>query len=128
MTYDFDYDEIYGTEGQAPSVYYPGGKEEYSYWDDFPDIEELAVQGEQEQKKQLEQKQKEREQPTAKRSPSKHGDCAPAYRRELDVCKMYQLSKKGYSYRKIAELLGCSPNTVRNRLKDEQLLRTLWLE
>lgn len=46
-----------------------------------------------------------------------HGYNAPAFRKDLDNMKMIELRRKGWSLRKIAEKLNCSPNTVRNRLK-----------
>lgn len=99
----FDYDEIYGTDGQDRSSYYPHEKDnlDEEYYEHILEIEETKRI--QEQKISI--------------SPSKHGYCAPAYRRDLDVENMCQLKKKGYSYRRIARELGCSPNTVRSRLK-----------
>lgn len=47
----------------------------------------------------------------------KHGIHAHAYKKELDNLRMKKLREKGYSYRKIGKHLGCSPSTVRNRLK-----------
>lgn len=45
------------------------------------------------------------------------GYFAPAYKKSLDNQKMIKLRREGNSLRKIAEILGCSPSTVRNRLK-----------
>lgn len=47
----------------------------------------------------------------------KHGIYANAYKKGLDNYTMKRLRKKGYTYRQIAGKLGCSPSTVRNRLK-----------
>jgi len=47
----------------------------------------------------------------------KHGFHAHAYNRKLDNLKMRKLRNKGYTYRQIAKQIGCSPSTVRNRLK-----------
>lgn len=47
----------------------------------------------------------------------KHGVHAHAFKKGLDNLKMKELRKKNYTYREIAKQLGCSPNTVRNRLK-----------
>lgn len=58
-----------------------------------------------------------------KRSVFEHGDHAPAFRRDLSNIEMLQLRLKGYSYRRIGEVLGCSPNTVKNRLKGNGLLK-----
>lgn len=46
----------------------------------------------------------------------KHGVYAHAYRKDLDNLKIKKLWEKNYSYRAIGKQLGCSPNTVRNRL------------
>lgn len=47
----------------------------------------------------------------------KHGVHAHAYKKELDNLKIKKLKKNGYTFREIAVQLGCSPSTVRNRLK-----------
>ena len=44
------------------------------------------------------------------------GKNAHAYKHGLDNQKIYSLKVEGKSYREIGRLLGCSPNTVRNRL------------
>lgn len=159
MSYFFDFDEIYGTEGQEPSVYRPGEKEdlywddwdeisvcgiegqepsvycprkdeEASYWDEIPDVNELAEQMEQEQERKEHREEELDQEDMQQRSSAKTGYFSPAYRRDLDmlVDKMYYLREKGYSYHRIGRELGCSPNTVRSRLNDKQLLRELWLE
>lgn len=46
----------------------------------------------------------------------KCGYHASAYRDDLDNQEIINLRVKGYSLRKIANILGCSPSTVRNRL------------
>lgn len=62
--------------------------------------------------------EKEREEEArAFESIPKHGVHAHAYNKKLDNLKIKRLRKKGYTYREIAKQLGCSPNTVRNRLK-----------
>ena len=60
--------------------------------------------------------------------PVKTGVEASAFRQDLSTEMMVYLRKKNYTYRQIADKLGCSPNTVRNRLKDKELLRSLWLD
>lgn len=47
----------------------------------------------------------------------KHGVHAHAYKKKLDNLKMKELREKGCTYREIAVQLGCSPSTVRNRLR-----------
>lgn len=47
----------------------------------------------------------------------KHGVHAHAFKKGLDNLKMKELREKGLTYREIGKQLGCSPNTVRNRLK-----------
>ena len=41
---------------------------------------------------------------------------ASAYRKDLSTEEMVRLRSKGYSLRRIARELQCSPNTVKNRL------------
>ena len=128
----YNYDEIYGKEGQTPSVYDPNHPDEREEDLDLEkhlhllEIEEKKMEQEQKeqreqqkqkQQEQLEQELKESEQRILKRSHTKSGYCSTAYRRDLNVDMMYQLHKKGYSYRRIAKEMGCSPNTVRSRLK-----------
>ena len=62
------------------------------------------------------------DQPRPPISPTEHGFYAPAYRRDLYDSYMRDLRAKGYSYRKIAEICKCSPNTVRNHLLKEALI------
>ena len=47
----------------------------------------------------------------------KHGVHAHAYKKNLDNVRMKRLRERGYTYRQIGKQLGCSPSTVRNRLK-----------
>lgn len=44
---------------------------------------------------------------------------ASAFRQDLSTEMMVALRKKNYTYRQIADALGCSPSTVRNRLKNK---------
>ena len=69
----FDYDEIYGIEGQADSVYDPNcpDEEEEEYWGEPPEPPIKA---------------------------SEHGYYAPAYRRDLSIDDMINLRIKGFSY------------------------------
>lgn len=55
-------------------------------------------------------------------SPPGKGEYAPAFRHDLSTDKMWELCKKGYLYKKIGQELGCSPNTVRNRLMNGDIL------
>lgn len=41
----------------------------------------------------------------------------PAYKSAVKVSDIEELKGRGYSVKEIAEMLKCSPNTVRNRLK-----------
>lgn len=47
----------------------------------------------------------------------KHGVHAHAYKKSLDNVRMKRLRERGCTYRQIGKQLGCSPSTVRNRLK-----------
>lgn len=47
----------------------------------------------------------------------KHGFHAHAYKKKLDNLMMMKLREEGKTYRAIAKQLGCSPSTVRNRIK-----------
>lgn len=52
----------------------------------------------------------------------KRGFKAHAFRGDLSTDKMlYLRQEKQYSYKDIAEEMGCSPSTVRNRLNNENL-------
>ena len=51
------------------------------------------------------------------------GKYAPAYKHELDNVEMQQLRENGSSYRQIAKRHGCSPSTVRNRIRKLNHLR-----
>ncbi len=61
------------------------------------------------------------EEETFKSTP-KHGYDSPAYKREIDNIRILELYRKGYSFRKIAQELSCSPSTV--RLRFLALIRT----
>lgn len=80
--------------------------------------------------KKPEQKQEDssKKQPEESKRQAKKGYEASAFRGDLSTDKMADLRKKGYSYRKIADVFGCSPSTVRNRLRDKELLKALWIE
>ena len=88
----------------------------YNDWSIYGDIEDTEKQDDS-SKKQSKQ---------AKRT-AKRGTEASAFRKDLLTEQMAFLREKGYSYRKIADKLGCSPSTVRNRLNDKELLKSLWL-
>ena len=47
----------------------------------------------------------------------KHGIHAHAYKKGLDNLEMMKLRGERKTYREIAKQLGCSPSTVRNRMK-----------
>lgn len=66
--------------------------------------------------------------PQEQKRPVKDGVEASAFRQDLSTEMMVILRKKNYTYRQIAEKLGCSPSTVRNRLKNKELLSSLWLD
>lgn len=51
------------------------------------------------------------------RETPKHGIYAHAYKKQLDNVKIMTLRDQGKSLREIAVALGCSPSTIRNRLK-----------
>lgn len=51
------------------------------------------------------------------KSTPKHGVYAHAYNKKLDNWKIKKMREKRYTLRAIAKQLGCSPNTIRNRLK-----------
>lgn len=44
------------------------------------------------------------------------GENAPAYKKDIDEKKIYQLHKSGFSLNRIAKLVGCSPDTVKRRI------------
>ncbi len=46
-----------------------------------------------------------------------HGKQAHAYKHEYDNVKIMLLREDGKTYREIAKIIGCSPSTVRNRLR-----------
>ncbi len=48
------------------------------------------------------------------------GENAPAFRKDIDEEKIYQLHKLGVSLNKIAKLVGCSPDTVKRRIYKKQ--------
>ena len=52
----------------------------------------------------------------------KHGYQAPAYKKRIDNMEILKLYRRGYSIRKTAKALSCSPSTVRLRL--QALIRT----
>ena len=88
----------------------------YNDWSIYGDIEDTEKQDDS-SKKQSKQ---------AKRT-AKRGTEASAFRKDLSTEEMFDLHKKGYSYYRIAKELKCSPSTVRNRLNDKELLKSLWL-
>lgn len=58
---------------------------------------------------------------------AKRGHQAPAFRRNLSTDKMMCLRyEKHYSYRQIAEEMGCSPSTIRNRISGKVASNSLW--
>lgn len=67
--------------------------------------------------KQSDNSKEREEEKRAFESIPKHGVHAHAFKKGLDNLKMKELRKKNYTYREIAKQLGCSPNTVRNRLQ-----------
>jgi len=48
------------------------------------------------------------------------GESAPAFKKDIDEEKIYQLHKSGLSLNKIAKLVGCSPDTVKRRIYKKQ--------
>lgn len=90
-------------------------------WDPFEPSEEDILREMEEAyfEKKLEQHIREHEAELEKQVPATVPECEKrgnAYRPDLDNAKIKELRDRGYSLRKIANALGASPSTIRNRL------------
>lgn len=73
----------------------------------------------------LERLFKEREADELQKTNFKKGKHTHAYREELLNSEIVRLRRAGWSLAKIAEQLGCSPSTVRNRLNKLRMMKLI---
>lgn len=66
---------------------------------------------------ELENNSDKKPEPQTSKQLAKCGEETPAFRQDLSTEMMVSLRMENYTYRMIAEKLGCSPSTVRNRLR-----------
>ena len=73
----------------------------------------------------LERLLEEREAEELQKTNFKKGKHTHAYREELLNSEIVRLRRAGWSLAKIAEQLGCSPSTVRNRLSKLRMMKLI---